>query len=133
MAASTNDCMSIWELTNQWPGGVNGLRELQYTKMISAHAHTLNSRNGDSLPSMYSLQTLRHLFPHTLPLQIKAWHPALLYVRLVLPPVQRECDSEQLARKRREFVEGERVARGHGRGGSGEELVVAHREEGLGV
>ena len=82
---------------------------------------------------MYSLQTLRHLLPHALPLQIDARHPALLHVRLVLPPVQRERNIQELARERRELVEGERIARGRGGGGGGEELVVAHREEGLGV
>lgn len=87
---------------------------------------------------MNSLQTLRNLLPNPLPLQINPRHPALLHIRLVLPPIQRKRDIEQLPRELSELVERQRVARrsggGVGVGGGGrEELVVAHGEEGLGV
>jgi hypothetical protein len=38
-AASTKDCMLIWELTSQWPGGVKGLRELQHHEDVNTHTH----------------------------------------------------------------------------------------------
>ena len=80
------------ELTSQCPG--NGFLGLNNTW----RQKTRKKEERDSLPHMNSQQTSHNLLPHALPLQINSRHPSPLDVRLVLPPLQRESNIEQLAR-----------------------------------
>jgi hypothetical protein len=116
-AASTKECISINELTNQWSGGVKGLRELKSKGVIPQEQQSRLPNN--SLSRGYSPQTLRQLLPYTFPFQIDPRDTTLLHTRLIFSPIQREGDIEQLPREHNELIESEWIVRdcGSGRGG----------------